>query len=258
MNIILTNDDGPESPLLPFFIERLSAFGDVTVIVPHREQSWTGKAMSRFEALTSATVMIGGVKARTVDGKPADCVNLALYNICSRMPDLVVAGINMGANTGIGFILSSGTVGACLEANIAGVPAIAVSQLLKAEHYRDWTANHRADAAEIARLCCQAEPILDTVFKKFLERDDAFSRPVTMNVNLPDTATADWQVVPSVIGRTTYGACFEQSGDAYRHNLQSIQQDEREDTDGIVILAGHVSLTCIDIWTFGRDGRAME
>ena len=57
-------------------------------------------------------------------GTPADCVNLGIYNLLESKPDIVVSGVNLGFNTGLGFLLASGTVGACFEANIAGLPGL--------------------------------------------------------------------------------------------------------------------------------------
>ncbi len=128
MKILITNDDSHRSPLLQFAISYFSRFGDVSIVVPLHEQSWTGKCVTRFDPVHAQEVELFGRKAFTVSGRPADCVNVGVYNLLDQRPDLVVSGINAGFNMGIGFVLSSGTVGACLEANIADIPAIALSQ----------------------------------------------------------------------------------------------------------------------------------
>jgi 5'-nucleotidase len=103
----------------------LRTMGNLTIVVPEEEQSWTGQSISRFRYLYLDTVMLRDGQAYCVDGTPADCINLGIYHVLQQKPDLVGSGINIGINAGLGFALSSGTIGACLEANIAGIPAIA-------------------------------------------------------------------------------------------------------------------------------------
>ncbi|NIP71668.1 MAG: 5'/3'-nucleotidase SurE, partial [Gammaproteobacteria bacterium] len=74
---LIVNDDGPDSPMLAPMAEKLSALGEVSVSVPEREQSWQGKAMTRFGRITAAPLAGLGVRAYTVSGTPSDCVNLA-------------------------------------------------------------------------------------------------------------------------------------------------------------------------------------
>ena len=120
MNILLTNDDGPDSPLFTIAVEILSEMGNLEVVVPHAEQSWMGKAMTRYGDLRMEELSICGRQAHSFEGTPADCANFGIYHVCEKKPDLVVSGINVGSNVGLGFVFSSGTVGAGLEANLAG------------------------------------------------------------------------------------------------------------------------------------------
>ncbi|MEM7468795.1 MAG: 5'/3'-nucleotidase SurE, partial [Pseudomonadota bacterium] len=138
LNILLTNDDSHDSPLFHFAIEALASLGELTISVPAAEQSWQGKAMTRFGNIYAERINIHGVDVWSVSGTPADCVNLAIYQLLDQKPDIVVSGPNIGKNTGLSFMFSSGTVGACLEANIAGIPALALSQELKPEQFFQW------------------------------------------------------------------------------------------------------------------------
>ena len=124
--ILLTNDDSHDSPLFHFAIDELQKLGDLTISVPATEQSWKGKAMTRFGNVYVEEISIHGTGAWSITGTPADCVNIAIYNLMETPPDVVVSGTNIGKNTGLSFMWSSGTVGACLEANIAGLPALAL------------------------------------------------------------------------------------------------------------------------------------
>ena len=255
MNILLTNDDGWNSPLLPFTADYLREMGDLTIALPQEEQSWTGKAMTRFGRLQVEERELCGVTGYSINGRPADCVNLALNHLCPKLPDLIVSGINMGSNLGVSFIVSSGTVGACLEANIAGVPGIALSQCLQPETYRQWADEQHLPAATVDDLCRHQREFLDAALADLRARDDAFSKPITWNVNMPHTPDDNWSVVHTNVGRTSYGSCFvrdEATGD-YRHDLQKVDSDDDPTSDGVVsYFNGHVSISRIDIWQLGR------
>jgi 5'-nucleotidase len=247
MHILLTNDDSHLSPLFRFAIDFLKTLGEVTIVVPQEEQSWTGKSMSRFKPLSIRQARLLEDLAYCVDGTPADCVNMGIYHLCPAPPDLVVSGINMGTNTGVGFFLASGTVGACLEANIAGRPAVALSQSLERSVFQTWIREQRLPEAEVERLWRQTAMLLERVFQTLLARADALHQPVTWNVNLPYTAAADWRIVPSVLGHSMYGSCFRKDGECFRHAVDLPPPDPREHADTTVIRHGQVSMTYIDI-----------
>ncbi|WP_089934997.1 5'/3'-nucleotidase SurE [Candidatus Entotheonella palauensis] len=252
MNILLTNDDSHASPLFRFAIDILKPLGQVTIVVPKEEQSWTGKSMSRFKPLIIDEIRLQDDTAYCLDGTPADCANVGVYHTCEQRPDLVVSGINIGLNTGLSFFFSSGTIGACLEANIAGIPAIALSQSLERGVFQNWTENRQMPEDTVARLREQTTELLDHVFEKLFAREDFFSQPVTWNVNLPYTPAPDWEIVPTVLGQTMYGSCFNKVGDQFRHGLGLTDPDSRENADGEVLRQGHVSVTCIDMRTFAQ------
>lgn len=252
MDILLTNDDSHASPLFRFAIDILKPLGQVTIVVPKEEQSWTGKSMSRFKPLIIDEIRLQEDTAYCLDGTPADCANVGVYHTCERRPDLVVSGINIGINAGLSFFFSSGTIGACLEANIAGIPAIALSQALEHEVFRGWTESRQIPEDTVARLREQTVSLLDSVFQKLFARADFFSQPVTWNVNLPYTAAPDCEMVPSVLGHTMYGSCFNKVGDQFRHGLGLPDPDSRANADGEIVRQGHVSVTCIDIRTFAQ------
>jgi 5'-nucleotidase len=252
MDILLTNDDSHTSPLFRFAIDILKPLGHVTIVVPKEEQSWTGKSMSRFKSLILDEILLQDETAYCLDGTPADCTNVGVYHACEHRPDLVVSGINIGVNAGLSFFFSSGTIGACLEANIAGIPAVALSQKLEREVFREWVERRQMPEDAVARLREQTVTLLDGVFHKLLAREDFFSQPVTWNVNLPYTAATDWEIVPTVLGHTMYGSCFHKVGDQFRHGLGMPDPDSRDNADDEIIQRGHVSVTCIDMRTFAQ------
>ena len=125
--ILVTNDDGVDSPALLPLVHELARLGPVRVAVPAKERSWIGKAISRWDELAVTRVVREGIEILAVDGFPADCTNLAVHSLFGERPSLVVSGVNIGLNVGLGFFLSSGTIGAAMEGWIAGLPAIALS-----------------------------------------------------------------------------------------------------------------------------------
>jgi len=127
MQILLTNDDGIFAPGLAAIYRRLVALGEVTVVAP--VESWSGAShcITFFEPLACAKVDIEGLfSGFGVRGSPADCVKLACMQLHQGPIDLVVAGINHGANVGIN-VYYSGTVAAAMEAAFLRIPSVAVS-----------------------------------------------------------------------------------------------------------------------------------
>jgi 5'-nucleotidase len=127
VDILLTNDDGYKSAGFLPLLKHLSKDFSVAAVTPSQERSWIGKCITVNKDISIKKVKIGGLTIHTVNGTPADCVQIGLYNILKKPPKLVVSGINLGVNAGHARILSSGTLGACMEAAIEGVPALATS-----------------------------------------------------------------------------------------------------------------------------------
>lgn len=125
--ILLTNDDGVDSPALVPFARALAGLGEVRVVVPDRERSWVAKAITRHDPIRVDEVERDGVPMWAASGYPADAVQLGIHALFEEPPALVVSGINLGYNHGAGFLMSSGTVGATTEAWVSGVQGIAVS-----------------------------------------------------------------------------------------------------------------------------------
>lgn len=123
MLILVTNDDGIHAPGIVALAESLRGLGEVVVVAPDRDRSAIGHALTLHAPLRAEELRPGTF---AVDGTPTDCVNLGIHGLLSAAPDLVVAGINRGANLGDD-ITYSGTVCAAMEATLMGVPAFAVS-----------------------------------------------------------------------------------------------------------------------------------
>lgn len=128
MRILVTNDDGINAEGLWTLVEALEPVGDVSVVAPDRDQSGVGTARTLLNILRVSEVETRreGVPAYTVSGTPSDCVILASESIFSEPFDLVVSGINEGANLGLD-AFDSGTVGGAMRGYFRSIPSIAVS-----------------------------------------------------------------------------------------------------------------------------------
>ena len=166
MNILLTNDDGVHAPGIAALHSALTnpdhpygPLGDLFTVAPATPQSATSHGITYYTPLMVTETTINTQPALAVDGRPADCTKLALTNLyperfgLTARPDLVISGMNAGANCGIN-VLYSGTVAAAIEAAFIGVPAIAVSLHLDSQngkHTPDWER-----AATVARKTIDA------------------------------------------------------------------------------------------------------
>ncbi|MEI8157791.1 MAG: 5'/3'-nucleotidase SurE [Burkholderiales bacterium] len=135
MKILISNDDGYQAPGIVALYEALKDVAEVEVIAPEQNNSAKSNALTLHSPLYVTRASNG---FRYVNGTPADCVHIALSGLLDYRPDLVVSGINNGANMGDDTIYS-GTVGAAMEGFLFGIPAIAFSQV-----ERDW---HHLDSA---------------------------------------------------------------------------------------------------------------
>jgi len=172
MKILICNDDGYQAPGIVALYEALKTIADVEVVAPEQNNSAKSNALSLHTPLYVRTAANG---FRYVDGTPADCVHIALTGLLGYRPDLVVSGINNGANMGDDTIYS-GTVGAAMEGYLFGIPAIAFSQTEKG-----WS--HLDVAAQQARnLVRQLIPSLEAL----AEGAQPTVPPWLLNVNIPN------------------------------------------------------------------------
>jgi 5'-nucleotidase len=165
MRILVSNDDGYFSPGIALLAERLARFGEVTVVAPERDHSGASNSLTLDRPLVMRRAANG---FRYVNGTPTDCVHLALTGLIDPAPDLVVSGINFGANMGDDTIYS-GTVAAASEGFLFGIPSMAVSLASKAGRFFETAA---AVAMQLVERF-QRSPI---------------GEPVLLNVNVPDIA----------------------------------------------------------------------
>src|SRR5688572_6225578 len=129
MRILLTNDDGIYAPGLKALRKELQEIGDVTVAAPATEQSAAGHSVTLYAPLLITEVFEDDAKTFigwAVEGRPADCVKLAILELLAEPPDLIVSGLNAGSNAGIN-VQYSGTVAAAIEGSFFQITSVAVS-----------------------------------------------------------------------------------------------------------------------------------
>jgi 5'-nucleotidase len=230
MHILISNDDGYQAPGIRALAEALAVIARVTVVAPDRDRSGASNSLT-LDSPIRARRMEDGVTC--VDGTPTDCVHLAITGLLDTEPDMVIAGINAGANLGDD-VLYSGTVAAAMEGRFLGLPAIAVS--LASEKPR-----HYDTAAGVA---------LDLVQRL---QSDTLPADTILNVNIPDVPADRLKsmqatrlghrhksepVIPmeDPRGRTVYWV-----GPA------GLEQDAGPGTDFHAVRTGHVSVTPLDV-----------
>lgn len=144
MRILISNDDGYSAPGIAALARSLARLADVVVVAPERDRSGASNSLTLDRPLMSRTSANG---FQYINGTPTDCVHLAITGLLDHRPDLVVAGINDGANLGEDTIYS-GTVAAATEGYLLGVPAIAFSLVKKGYEHLDVAADMAARIVE--------------------------------------------------------------------------------------------------------------
>jgi 5'-nucleotidase len=229
MKILLSNDDGCQAPGLRCLADHLRPHSQLTVVAPDRNRSGASNSLT---LLNPVRVMRHADGVICVDGTPTDCVHLALTGLMAEQPDIVVSGINAGANLGDD-VLYSGTVAAAMEGRNLGHPAIAVSSAgVSPKHYQTAA---RVTLMLVARLQHERLP------------PDAI-----LNVNVPDLpfeALTGFQVTR--LGNRHRAEKATETKDPRGRTIYWIgnagaEADSGPGTDFHAIAGGAVSITPID------------
>ncbi len=163
MKILLSNDDGYFAPGLNILAEHIAKLADITVVAPERNRSGASNSLTLDRPLSVRTASNGFFY---INGTPTDCVHIALTGLMDTMPDMVISGINDGANMGDDTIYS-GTVAAAMEGHLLGIPSIAISM---SQH----NSTHFETAARVA------VELVEHYIK------NGFKSSTLLNVNVPD------------------------------------------------------------------------
>lgn len=232
MYILVTNDDGYQSPGLAALRAVLSEIGEVAVVAPDRNWSAAGHYRKLFDPLRAwEGTLSDGSPALICDGTPADCVALAILGLLDRKPDLVVSGINLGANLGTD-LLYSGTVAAAMEGIVFGVPGLAVSQIRSKDGQWDF----RAAQVAVRRLV-------------MLIRERGLPSELLLNLNIPVVTPETLRGIKvGRLGRRVYRdelvVRYDPRGRPYYWIDGAEPEDHYEEgTDIAAISEGYASLT---------------
>lgn len=231
MHFLISNDDGINARGIRVLSERMRAFGRVTIVAPDQNRSGASNSLTlenpvRLHELDEDVIM--------VNGTPTDCVHIALTGLLDKDPDIVLSGINDGANLGDD-VIYSGTVAAAMEGRFLGLPAIAVSLVFEDR------AVHFESAAEAVALLVQRL------------RKDPLPADTILNINVPDRP---WDEIKG----------FEVTRLGYRHRAEPVVrmndprgrpmywigpagkgQDAGPGTDFDAIRRGYISITPIHV-----------
>lgn len=228
MRILVTNDDGIRAPGLHALARAMEAFGEVAVCAPESEQSAVGRALTMHRPLRLERADLPGLgfPCWCVDGTPTDCVKIAIDRLFDGKPDMVVSGINRGANLGTD-VLFSGTVSAAMEGALQGVRSIAVSL--------GWGEGYDFEsAAPWAAKAVEAAAGIELPFGTLL------------NVNIPQCRPKGMRVAR--LGVLDYGENYMEREDPRGRKYYWLAGDKVPaasggDTDDAWLLAGYITIT---------------
>jgi 5'-nucleotidase len=231
MHFLISNDDGLSAPGIQVLSERIRLLGDVTIVAPDQNCSGASNSLT-----LDSPIRIREVAEQTfrVSGTPTDCVHIALTGLLAEDPDMVLSGINAGANLGDD-VIYSGTVAAAMEGRFLGLPALALSLV-----FEDKPMHYQTAAEAAARLVNQL-------------RRDPLPADTILNVNVPDLP---W---PEIKG-------FETTRLGHRHRAEptireidprgrpmywigpaGAEQDAGPGTDFFAVRRGYISVTPIHV-----------
>ncbi|NQZ82986.1 MAG: 5'/3'-nucleotidase SurE [Colwellia sp.] len=230
MNILLSNDDGVHAVGIKVLFDELSKFAKVTVVAPDRNCSGASNSLTLLNPLRTHTLENNFI---SVNGTPTDAVHLGISQMMATPPDLVVAGINHGANLGDD-TLYSGTVAAATEGRHMGMPAIAVSLVGKSEQYYQTAA---------------------VVTAKLIQRLASHPLPADqiLNINVPDLPLAQLKGIKVTrLGHRHKAEAMKKQKDPwqrdiYWYGLLGKELDASEGTDFHAIANGYASVTPLTV-----------
>jgi 5'-nucleotidase len=230
MRILLSNDDGYFAPGLAALAHALQDIAEITVVAPERDRSGASNSLTLDRPLILRQAASGFYY---VNGTPTDCVHLAVTGMLDHLPDMVISGINHGANMGDDTIYS-GTVAAATEGYLLGIPSLAVSLA----DYRDGHFDVAARVVLELVLRIQAQPPVE---------------PVLLNVNVPDRPALELgEVCITRLGKRHKAEAVVKSTNprgqvVYWVGAAGLAQDAGDGTDFQAVANGKVSITPLQI-----------
>lgn len=225
--ILVTNDDGIHAKGISELISIAEKYGNVLVVAPDQPQSGMGHAVTINDILrVKKSSLHEGIEAYSCTGTPVDCVKLAIYKVFKKKPDLLLSGINHGANHSIN-VIYSGTMSAAVEGAVEGVPSIGFSLL-----------NHDEDA-DFSHCHATIEKVIEGALKNGIDKNTC------LNVNLPDKEIKGIKICRQ--GNAFWKDNFEvrqdpMNGEYYWLKGIFTHLDKGEDTDIAALEKGYASI----------------
>ncbi len=235
LQILITNDDGILAPGLSALVRAASAFGDLHIVAPATAQSATAHSITLMQPIMCQQVELpGGMVGYSVEGRPADCVKLAITELMPVQPDLILSGINAGGNFGVN-VLYSGTVAAAIEGALYKIPSIAFSLTIHEKIDFDYAQRNAQQVMEM------------------LLANDVLDEPCVLNVNIPACEIGQPKGV-KVVRQTTqaWADRFERRIDPrgrlyFWFDGEFVDGDDiEEDTDAKAVKHGYISITTLN------------
>ena len=226
LTILVSNDDGVDAPGLAILEKALWELANIVVVAPNTDYSGSSHSLTLNRPLRMATLSNGYI---SINGTPSDCVHMALTGLLETEPDMVVSGINSGANLGDD-VLYSGTVAAAMEGRFLGLPSLAISSVGKENQHYEAAARVTVDLMKLLQL----HPLpADTI----------------LNVNVPDLPYEElrgWRVTRLGNRHKAEPVIKQQDprgNPVYWVGLPGPRNQMGEDTDFFAVNAGYVSIT---------------
>lgn len=232
LSILISNDDGINAPGLSALVQEIKKIGDVIIVAPDKQQSAVGHAITMNSPLRVQKVeKNGSFFGYAVSGTPADAVKLAVRSLLSHPPDLIISGINHGANTAIS-VIYSGTVSAATEGTILGIPSFAISLTTY-------------DEADFSYAAAFARKLALKIIDKGLPKG------TLLNVNVPPVTEKEIKgAVVTKQGKSVWNDEFESRRDPNDREYfwlkgDLLELDDDDDIDQRAVLNNKVSITPI-------------
>ncbi len=252
---LVTNDDGFDSGFLRALVNALLPHFDVSVAAPASEQSWIGRAVSRrskIKVIQIKEIFPAAIQAWKITGTPTDCVNIALGNLLSKPPAVVISGINIGFNTSEALILSSGTIAGALEGSLWGIPSIAFSQCIPHHEFEKIASSKGLDLGNFQKtLDTSAAHAADLAVEVMLNPPP--NHAVT-NINFPSSIHANSTIEETYPTKIRLKSLYEKdhSDQTYKFRYSDGQiLDANPQTDRAALLRGSISRSILDFSKIG-------
>ncbi|MFH1786346.1 MAG: 5'/3'-nucleotidase SurE [archaeon] len=240
-SILITNDDGPNSPFLAPLASELSSLGNITVCVPAVQQSAIGTAFSAQYPISYYEEQLNGGKMYIVSGSPIDCFRMAYHNLVGKRPDIVVSGINLGENLSLISTASSGTLGVVSYAAMHGISGIAFSQEVRLEALKYHRGSIDLPASIPSKL---AKRMVSAILKKGMPEGADF-----LNVNFPAGVKMSTPIKITPLSKAYYKDALDPRKDPhgrlYYWNAGKPVLKGAKGTDTYELKSGFVSVTPI-------------